>query len=210
MIKNNFAELNHSAMKLVIASQNQHKIDEFQQILSPILQIVPIDSVIKNLDELPETGSTLLENARQKCHFVHQLTQMDCFADDSGLEIEALHGAPGVYSARYAGEEKNHQANIKKVLTELHLKSNRKACFVTVISAMINGNRFDVTGKIEGEILLEPQGNSGFGYDPIFKPNGFDMSFAQMDAEQKNKLSHRAQAAQLFLKEIRIRFNLLL
>jgi len=210
MIKNNFAELNHSAMKLVIASQNQHKIDEFQQILSPILQIVPINLVIKNLDELPETGSTLLENARQKCHFVHQLTQMDCFADDSGLEIEALHGAPGVYSARYAGEEKNHQANIKKVLTELHLKSNRKACFVTVISAMINGNRFDVTGKIEGEILLEPQGNSGFGYDPIFKPNGFDMSFAQMDAEQKNKLSHRAQAAQLFLKEIRIRFNLLL
>jgi len=210
MIKNNFAELNHSAMKLVIASQNQHKIDEFQQILSPILQIVPIDSVIKNLDELPETGSTLLENARQKCQFVHQLTQMDCFADDSGLEIEALHGAPGVYSARYAGEEKNHQANIKKVLTELHLKSNRKACFVTVISAMINGNRFDVTGKIEGEILLEPQGNSGFGYDPIFKPNGFDMSFAQMDAEQKNKLSHRAQAAQLFLKEIRLRFNSLL
>ena len=210
MIKNNFAELNHSAMKLVIASQNQHKIDEFQQILSPILQIVPINLVIKNLDELPETGSTLLENARQKCHFVHQLTQMDCFADDSGLEIEALHGAPGVYSARYAGEEKNHQANIKKVLTELHLKSNRKACFVTVISAMINGNRFDVTGKIEGEILLEPKGNSGFGYDPIFKPNGFDMSFAQMDAEQKNKLSHRAQAAQLFLKEIRIRFNLLL
>lgn len=197
-------------MKLVIASQNQHKIDEFQQILSPILQIVPIDSVIKNLDELPETGSTLLENARQKCHFVHQLTQMDCFADDSGLEIEALHGAPGVYSARYAGEEKNHQANIKKVLTELHLKSNRKACFVTVISAMINGNRFDVTGKIEGEILLEPQGNSGFGYDPIFKPNGFDMSFAQMSAEQKNKLSHRAQAAQLFLKEIRLRFNSLL
>ena len=197
-------------MKLVIASQNQHKIDEFQQILSPILQIVPIDSVIKNLDELPETGSTLLENARQKCQFVHQLTQMDCFADDSGLEIEALNGAPGVYSARYAGEEKNHQANIKKVLTELHLKSNRKACFVTVISAMINGNRFDVTGKIEGEILLEPQGNSGFGYDPIFKPNGFDMSFAQMDAEQKNKLSHRAQAAQLFLKEIRLRFNSLL
>jgi XTP/dITP diphosphohydrolase len=210
MIKNNFEELNHSAMKLVIASQNQHKIDEFQQILSPILQIVPINLVIKNLDELPETGSTLLENARQKCHFVHQLTQMDCFADDSGLEIEALHGAPGVYSARYAGEEKNHQANIKKVLTELHLKSNRKACFVTVISAMINGNRFDVTGKIEGEILLEPQGNSGFGYDPIFKPNGFDMSFAQMDAEQKNKLSHRAQAAQLFLKEIRLRFNSLL
>jgi len=210
MIKNNFVQLNLSAMKLVIASQNQHKIDEFQQILSPILQIVPIDSVIKNLDELPETGSTLLENARQKCQFVHQLTQMDCFADDSGLEIEALNGAPGVYSARYAGEEKNHQANIKKVLTELHLKSNRKACFVTVISAMINGNRFDVTGKIEGEILLEPQGNSGFGYDPIFKPNGFDMSFAQMDAEQKNKLSHRAQAAQLFLKEIRLRFNSLL
>jgi XTP/dITP diphosphohydrolase len=124
---------------------------------------------------------------------------MNCFADDSGLEIEALNGEPGVFSARYAGDDKNHQANINKVLAKLKGEKNRKARFVTVISAIINNVSFEVMGKIDGEILLQPQGNGGFGYDPIFIPDGFELSFAQMSNEQKNKLSHRALAAQALL-----------
>lgn len=186
-------------MELIIASQNQHKIDEFQQIFSSKLQVIPINNIIKNLDELPETGKTLIDNARQKCFHVYQLTKMNCFADDSGLEIEALNGEPGVFSARYAGDDKNHQANINKVLAKLKGEKNRKARFVTVISAIINNVSFEVMGKIDGEILLQPQGNGGFGYDPIFIPDGFELSFAQMSNEQKNKLSHRALAAQALL-----------
>lgn len=186
-------------MKLIIASQNKHKIEEFQQILFPKYQILAIDEVIKNLNELPETGKTLTENAQQKCRYVYQITQMNCFSDDSGLEIDALNGAPGVFSARYAGDDKNHQANIQKVLHELKNATNRKARFVTVICSIINGKEFTVKGKIEGEILTEQTGIGGFGYDPIFKPLGFDKSFAEMKSEEKNKLSHRAKAAHAFL-----------
>src|SRR6185436_15089760 len=149
-------------------------------------------------EELPETGPTLEANALQKAKYVFEKYNVNCFADDTGLEVESLNGAPGVYSARYAGENKNAGDNIEKLLHELKDKKNRKAQFRTVIAAIINGKEFMCEGAVKGEILEQKKGNAGFGYDPVFVPAGNSLSFAEMTLEEKNKISHRANALKKF------------
>lgn len=145
-------------------------------------------------EELPEDRLTLEENASQKAWYLYDKYGYSCFADDTGLEIEALNGEPGVYSARYAGPERNHEANIDKVLLQLSKINNRNARFRTVISLVLNGNETRFEGVVNGTILHERKGESGFGYDPIFKPDESELSFAEMNLEEKNKISHRARA----------------
>ena len=188
--------------KLVFATNNQNKLKEIK------LAVFNFEVVsLKDLDineEIPETGNTLKANALQKAQYIHDKTGLDCFADDTGLEIESLDGKPGVYSARYAGAECDSEANMHKVLNELGDSEDRRAQFRTVVALIINGNEYFFEGKVEGEILKYRTGNDGFGYDPIFKPNGFNDSFAQMTIQQKNKISHRVLAIKQlinFLKE---------
>jgi len=179
--------------KLVFATNNAHKLKEVRAILEPYFKIISLAD-LKCEDDIPETANTLEGNALLKAQYIHNKFGLDCFADDTGLEIEALGGEPGVYSARYAGEDNNAQNNMNKVLRLLGENKNRVACFRTVI-ALIKGNEtlfFD--GRIEGDIAAEPFGNAGFGYDPIFIPNGNQLSFAQLSAEEKNEISHRAVA----------------
>jgi XTP/dITP diphosphohydrolase len=155
-------------------------------------------------EDIPETGATIPENALIKARYVKQHYKMDCFADDSGLEVEALNGAPGVYSARYAGNEKDTDKNNGKLLEELKNASNRNARFVTVIALVVNGKEFVFEGDIKGTIVNEPRGSNGFGYDPLFVPEGYDLTFAEMPSQLKNSISHRAIAVQkliTFLKE---------
>lgn len=145
-------------------------------------------------DEIEETAATLQDNALLKARFVAGKFHLDCFADDTGLEVEALNGAPGVYSARYAGPEQNDQNNMKKILVALSGQTNRRACFKTVIALIMDGKEHLFEGRIDGEIITEKQGNGGFGYDPLFRPAGYDKTFAQMEMSEKNKISHRALA----------------
>ena len=145
-------------------------------------------------EEIPETGTTLKENALQKARYVYDKTGLNCFSDDTGLEIEALNNRPGVYSAMYAGEDCNAEANMQKVLKELSGISNRKAKFKTVIALILNGKEYFFEGDVSGEILQEKTGSDGFGYDPIFKPEGYKETFAQMSISLKNKISHRGLA----------------
>ena len=158
------------------------------------------------LDDFPdiimpeETGKTFKENALIKARFVAKLTGKACFADDTGLEIDALNGQPGVYSARYAGEEKNSEANMQKVLANLYGNANRTARFRTVIALIINDKEYLFEGVAEGSITQKKTGGSGFGYDPIFMPNGFDITFAQMDMDIKNKISHRGLAVEMLVE----------
>ena len=147
-------------------------------------------------DEIPETGVTLIENALQKANYIHDRFQCNCFADDTGLEIEALNGRPGVYSARYAGEHCSFQDNMQKVLREMQGMTNRKACFKTVIALILDKKNYFFEGKIDGEIIEYEKGGQGFGYDPIFKPLGYDKTFAEMTEVEKNSISHRAVATQ--------------
>lgn len=149
---------------------------------------------------IPETGNTIAENALLKAEYVYKNYQLNCFADDTGLEIEAIDGAPGVYSARYAGIDQNSEANVKKVLAELKGKKNRDAQFRTVISLIIDGKETLFEGIIKGKIIEEKRGNSGFGYDPIFMPDGYDKTFAELGEEVKNKISHRALAIKQLCK----------
>ncbi|HLP12578.1 MAG TPA: non-canonical purine NTP diphosphatase [Flavobacteriales bacterium] len=180
-------------MKLCIASQNRNKITEFQVFLSGNFELVlPVDFGIT--DELPETGNTLESNALQKARFIHQKFKVNCFADDSGLEVESLNNEPGVYSARYAGEQRNANDNMDLLLKKLENKSNRSACFKTVIALIIDNKEYIFEGKMEGEITRERRGNNGFGYDPIFVPHGFSKTFAEMNSDEKNAISHRAMA----------------
>ncbi|MGC6480143.1 MAG: RdgB/HAM1 family non-canonical purine NTP pyrophosphatase [Flavobacteriaceae bacterium] len=193
-------------MELLFASHNQNKIIEIQQML-------PEKIKLKGLSDLgwetpiPETGETLTENAWIKADFLYQKTKMDCFADDTGLLVEALNGAPGVYSARYAGPEKNAQKNMQKLLDALQEHSNRKAKFVTAIACYWQGEKHLFTGEVKGEIMLQKSGDQGFGYDPIFQPEGYSISFAQMDAKEKNRISHRGIAFQAFLQFINNRLS---
>ncbi|MEO6630545.1 MAG: RdgB/HAM1 family non-canonical purine NTP pyrophosphatase, partial [Mucilaginibacter sp.] len=145
-------------------------------------------------DDIAETGTTFRENASIKSHYIYSKYKLDCFGDDSGLEIDALNGDPGVYSARYAGEHGNHDANINKVLTNLQNATDRKARFRTVISLIWNGDEHFFDGTIEGTIRHERAGTEGFGYDPIFQPDGYNITFAEMSLDEKNKISHRALA----------------
>lgn len=177
----------------VFATNNLHKLDEVRKIVNSEINIVSL-SEINCHEDIPETADTLEGNALLKARYVKQHYGFDCFADDSGLEVEALGNAPGVYSARYAGEQKSAEDNMNKLLNALENKENRKARFRTVIALIINGEEHLFEGTVNGHIIKEKKGNSGFGYDPIFLPEGYTHTFAEMGDEQKNTISHRAEA----------------
>jgi len=180
---------------LVFATNNEHKLTEVRAILGSEFKIVSLNE-LGCFEDISETAETLEGNALLKARFVDNKFGVDCFSDDTGLEIEALDGAPGVRSARFAGEDKNPTANIQKVLKLLDGVQNRKAQFRTVIALIFNKKEYIFEGKISGKIATEPRGAAGFGYDPIFIPDGYTQSFAQLTENQKNKISHRALALQ--------------
>ena len=182
-------------MDLVFATNNTHKISEVRAIAGARFSIISLKE-LGCFDDIPETAETLTENALQKAEYIHNKFQCNCFADDTGLEIEALGGKPGVYSARYAGEHCSFQDNVRKVLHELQGVANRKACFKTVIALILTETKYFFEGKIEGEIIETEKGTNGFGYDPVFKPFGYDKTFAEMTDAEKNSISHRALATQ--------------
>lgn len=178
---------------LVFATNNQHKLQEVKAIIGDNFKILSLNDIGCH-DDIAETADTFEGNALIKAKYIYNKYGINCFADDSGLEVEALNGAPGVRSARYATDGHDHEANINKLLKELSGKENRKARFRTVIALILNGKEFIFEGSIEGEITENRQGNNGFGYDPVFRPNGFEKTFAQMNEEEKNAISHRAVA----------------
>ncbi|HSH65766.1 MAG TPA: non-canonical purine NTP diphosphatase [Bacteroidia bacterium] len=180
-------------MKLVFATANKNKVKEIQALLPGSITLLSLDD-IHCKEEIPETQPTIEGNAAQKAFYVYEKYHHNCFADDTGLEVEALDNQPGVMSARYAGESKNASDNMDKLLNELKNETNRSARFKTIISLVINGEETQFEGIVEGTILKEKRGNKGFGYDPVFLPNGSDHSFAEMDMTEKNKISHRALA----------------
>lgn len=176
--------------KLVFATNNTHKLREIKEIVGDHFEIIrPADLGIT--EEIPETGHTLAENALQKATFIHSRTGLNCFADDTGLEVDALNGDPGVYSARYAGNQASFEDNMNKLLAQMEGKGDRKARFRTVIALILDGEHYFFEGAVEGEILARKSGHGGFGYDPVFQPSGYQTSFAQMDPEVKNTISHR-------------------
>ncbi|MDC1217662.1 non-canonical purine NTP diphosphatase [Flavobacteriaceae bacterium] len=188
-------------MELIFATHNQHKVEELKKLFPPYISILSLAD-INCTQEIEETGETLEENAKLKATFIKYKYGLDCFADDSGLEIESLNGAPGVYSARYAGKSKNDDSNIKKIWEELKEKSNTKAQFRTVIAASFNNNLELFEGIVKGNLIFEKRGEKGFGYDPIFIPYGYDKTFAELGDVVKNIISHRAIAAQYFLNRL--------
>ncbi len=180
--------------KLVFATNNAHKLEEIRSMLGDRIEISSLADIHCQAD-IPETADTLEGNARQKAMYIYENYGLDCFADDTGLEVEALGGAPGVYSARYAGGEgHDSQANMNKLLKEMEEKSNRKAQFRTIISLIEKGEEKQFEGIVKGEIIREKKGESGFGYDPVFQPEGYHETFAELGNEIKNKISHRARA----------------
>ena len=204
-------------MKIVFATNNKHKLDEIRDILGPSFEVLSLNDLGCH-DDIPETGTTLEENARQKAQYIYDKYHCNVFADDTGLEVEALGGEPGVYSARYAAikdpnaESHDSEANMTTLLKELEGKTNRKAHFRTVIALILTstpptgGQGGIFSGIVEGEIIRERRGGEGFGYDPIFQPEGYDKTFAELGIDIKNKISHRARAvAKLatYLKEIK-------
>ncbi len=180
-------------MKLIFATQNQHKLQEIKLLLPKSIELISLAD-LNFTDDIAETADTLKGNALLKAKYIYERFAINCFADDSGLEVEALNGAPGVYSARYAGLQKSDVDNNQKLLAELKDKPNRNACFKTVIALILNGKEYTFDGIIKGTILSEMQGTQGFGYDPLFKPNGYNKTFAQISADEKSKISHRALA----------------
>jgi len=180
-------------MKIVFATNNPNKLKEIMAFMPKQIEIISLEEVGCD-EDIPETGDNLEDNALEKARYLKYHYGHDCFADDSGLEIDTLNGAPGVYSARYAGPERSAQANMDKVLFELDGKNNRIANFRTCIALIINGKEYLFEGKVEGHIGLEIKGNMGFGYDPIFYPENKERSFAQMSLEEKNQISHRGRA----------------
>jgi XTP/dITP diphosphohydrolase len=183
---------------LIFATNNAHKIAEIQSLVGPDFSIIDMKSAGIDID-IPEPHHTLNENALEKAQTIFNITKTNCFSEDTGLEIEALNGAPGVKSARYAGEDRNFQANIDKVLDQLKNVENRKAQFRTVICLIWEGQTYYFEGICKGHISISMQGEKGFGYDPIFVPEGSKKSFAEMNMEEKNRFSHRQKAvSQLF------------
>ena len=180
-------------MELIFATHNQHKTEEAREIAASFIQIKNLKD-IGCFEEIPETADTLSGNALQKTHYVQEHFHVNCFADDTGLEVEALDGRPGVYSARYAGEHCSYQDNVDKLLREMKGKTNRKACFKTVIALILDGKEYMFEGRVDGQIIEDQRGMSGFGYDPVFLPDGFDRTFAEMSEEEKNSISHRGRA----------------
>ena len=182
--------------KLVFANNNAHKLEEVAAILGDQVELLSLNDISCQTD-IPETAETLEGNALLKSSYIYKNYHLDCFADDTGLEVEALNGAPGVYSARYAGGEGHDaQANMLKLLHELDGKENRKAQFRTAISLILDGKEYLFEGVIKGEIIKEKRGDSGFGYDPVFMPEGYDRTFAELGNDIKNQISHRALAVQ--------------
>lgn len=191
-------------MKLVFASNNKNKIQEIQALVPNTIQIVSLED-IGCTEDIPETADTIEGNAILKANYVTEKYGYDCFADDTGLEVDALNGAPGVYSARYAGEQKDANDNMDKLLSELKDKTNRKANFKTVIALNLNGKQNLFTGIINGKIIEEKIGTNGFGYDPIFVADGFNKTFAELSMEEKSTISHRGIAVKeliLFLQKL--------
>ena len=188
-------------MELIFATHNQHKTQE-------VLEILGGKWDVKNLhdlgceEEIPETSDTLKGNALQKAQYVYEKYGVDCFADDTGLEVEALDGRPGVYSARYAGEHCSFADNVNKMLKEMDGKNNRKACFKTVIALILKGETYFFEGRVDGEILTAATGEAGFGYDPIFYVPEFGMTTAQMNPDQKNQISHRGKALRAMVEKL--------
>ena len=192
-------------MKIVFATNNQHKLSEIRQILGSSIEVLSLNDIGCNVD-IPETGTTLEENALQKAQYVYDHYHIDCFADDTGLEVDALGGAPGVYSARYAAVgcaatpsqpiDHNSEANMTRLLKELGENNNRRARFRTDIALIQQGAVHEFEGIVTGEIIRERRGGEGFGYDPIFQPDGYDQTFAELGVEVKNQISHRARATQ--------------
>ena len=182
--------------KLVFATNNAHKLEEVAAILGDQVELLSLNDIGCQAD-IPETAETLEGNALLKSSYIYKNYHLDCFADDTGLEVKALNGAPGVYSARYAGGEGHDaQANMLKLLHELEGKENRKAQFRTAISLILDGKEYPFEGVIKGEIIKEKRGDSGFGYDPVFMPEGYDRTFAELGNDIKNQISHRALAVQ--------------
>ena len=182
--------------KLVFATNNAHKLEEVAAILGDQVELLSLNDISCQTD-IPETAETLEGNALLKSSYIYKNYHLDCFADDTGLEVEALNGAPGVYSARYAGGEGHDaQANMLKLLHELEGKENRKAQFRTAISLILDGKEYLFEGVIKGEIIKVKRGDSGFGYDPVFMPEGYDRTFAELGNDIKNQISHRALAVQ--------------
>jgi XTP/dITP diphosphohydrolase len=186
-------------MQLVFATGNRNKVAEIQKLIGNKIKLLGLKDINCAAD-LPETSDSFKGNALQKAQYISDHYSLDCFADDSGLEVEALNGAPGVDSAYYAGPQKNDADNLQKLLNDLSGTLNRKACFRTVIALILEGKAYFFEGLISGKITLQPFGNGGFGYDPVFMPDGFDKTFAQMTMEEKNQISHRAIATQKLIQ----------
>lgn len=180
-------------MKIVFATNNTNKIYEIQSMLPESIEIISLESIGCN-EDIPETADTIEGNAIMKANYVTEKYGYDCFADDTGLEVEILNGEPGVYSARYAGEQKSAEDNMDKLLVKLEKSSNRNAQFKTVITLNLKGEQYLFTGIAKGAITLNKNGNQGFGYDPIFRPDGYQETFAQLSLETKNTISHRGKA----------------
>ena len=201
-------------MKIVFATNNQHKLSEIRQILGSRVEVLSLKDIGCDVD-IPETGTTIEANALIKAQYVYDHYHIDCFADDTGLEVEALNGAPGVYSARYAAVgyaattsqplDHDSEANMTRLLRELGENNNRRARFRTVIALIQQGEVHEFEGIVNGQIIRERRGGEGFGYDPIFQPDGYDQTFAELGIEIKNQISHRARAtaklAEYLLKE---------
>ncbi len=189
--------------RLVFATNNAHKLEEIRAILGNSIEILSLADIHCHAD-IPETADTLEGNARQKSRYVYEHYGLDCFADDTGLEVESLGGAPGVYSARYAdGQGHDSQANMNKLLKEMEEKNDRKAQFRTIISLIEKGEEKQFEGIVKGQITREKRGESGFGYDPIFQPDGYETTFAELGSDIKNRISHRARAVAVLCDYLR-------
>ena len=191
-------------MKICFATNNLKKIEEVKASLREDFEIVSLQD-IGCFEELPETGDTLDHNAFQKARYVNSNFGVDCFADDTGLEVDALDGAPGVYSGRFAGEPRSDERNIALLLDKMKDKTDRKARFRTVIALILEGKEYSFEGVAAGEILGEKVGSGGFGYDPVFRPNGFEKTFAELSLLEKNEISHRGKAVKALISFLRNR-----
>ena len=189
-------------MKLIFATNNQHKVNEIQPLVGNDFELITLKDAGIDTD-IPEPFDSLEENAAHKSKTIYNLTGLNCFSEDTGLEVPALNGEPGVKSARYSGEDKSFDKNIDKLLNNLDPKKDRSARFRTVISLLIDGKEIQFEGICEGYIIQNRQGNEGFGYDPVFVPSGAEMTFAQMTIEEKNKFSHRRKAVDKLVNYLR-------
>ena len=185
--------------KIVFATNNAHKLREVSEILGDKLQVLSLKNIHCE-EDIPETSDTIEGNAHQKAEYIYNNYHVDCFADDTGLEVEALNGAPGVYSARYAGPQHNSKDNIRKLLADMQDKENRNAQFRTAILLIVDGKKHLFEGTIKGKIIRSERGSGGFGYDSVFVPEGFEKTFAELGEEIKNKISHRAIATKKLVK----------